>query len=241
MNPDGTLGGGPSDWDPTATPVWPTGNAPDPVPPAWPPDGQNQPQEPPQVPTSQPTSEADIIRELLRTVSLLGQDTAQTRVVLTQQTDTLRLLQSQVYQTSQDSAELTRRVADQAASAFRSVYSANSGGNAATTSTSSARPATVKVREPRMFSGKADDVEPFIREVKACVQLQRGAFLTDEDKTLYFSLYLKSGAAESWYNAVQINEPALLTNFDSFIRAFVKRFQTTDLAAKYLTKCNDPV
>ncbi len=86
-----------------------------------------------------------------------------------------------------------------------------------------------------MLSGKADDVELFIREVKACVQLQRGAFLTDEDKTLYFSLYLKSGTAELWYNTVQINEPALLTNFDSFSRAFFKRFQTTDLATKYLT------
>ncbi|OJT14381.1 hypothetical protein TRAPUB_9063 [Trametes pubescens] len=86
-----------------------------------------------------------------------------------------------------------------------------------------------------MLSGKADDVELFIREVKACVQLQRGAFLTDEDKTLYFSLYLKSGTAELWYNTVQINEPALLTNFDSFSRAFFKRFKTTDLATKYLT------
>lgn len=87
-----------------------------------------------------------------------------------------------------------------------------------------------------MFSDKANaDVETFTREVKACVQLQRGAFLTDEDETLYFSLYLKSGAAESGYHAVQINEPALLTSFDSFIRAIAKRFQTTDLAAKYLT------
>ncbi len=66
------------------------------------------------------------------------------RVVLTQQTDTLRLLQSQDYQTSQDSAELTGRAADQAASAFRSVYSTNSSGNAAPTSTGSARPATVR-------------------------------------------------------------------------------------------------
>lgn len=130
MNPDGTLSGGPSDWDPTATPVWATGNAPDTVPPAWPPDAQNQPQEPPQVPMSQLTSEADIFCELLRTVSLLGQDAVQTCVVLTQQTDTLHLLQSQVYQTSQDSAELTRCIADQAASTFCLVYSASSSGNA---------------------------------------------------------------------------------------------------------------
>ncbi|KAL1952376.1 hypothetical protein VTO73DRAFT_1525 [Trametes versicolor] len=203
--------------DPTATPVWATGNAPDTVPPAWPPDVQNQPQEPPQVPMSQLTSEADIF-------------------FLTQQTDTLHLLQSQVYQTSQDSAELTCCIADQAASTFCLVYSASSSGNAATLSTGSVRPVTVKIRKPHMFLGKADDVELFICEVKACVQLQRGTFLTDVNKTLYFSLYLKSDTAKSWYNTVQINEPALLTNFYSFIRVFVKCFQTTDLAAKYLTK-----
>ncbi|KAI0634260.1 hypothetical protein C8Q77DRAFT_1157105 [Trametes polyzona] len=233
MNPDGTFAGGPSDWELNTAPIEP-GNVPQPsVPPAWSPDMQNQPEMPPQAPGAPPT-EVSVISELLRTVSLLGQDAAHTRAVLSQQTETLRLLQTQLYQSSQDSAELTRRVADHAASAFRTFYSANSGGNAAVPG--STRAGTVKVREPRMFSGKADDVKPFVREVKACIQLQRSAFLMDEDKTLYFSLYLKSGAAESWYNAVRINKPALLTDFDTFVRAFVKRFQTTDLAAKYLAK-----
>ncbi|KAI0634253.1 hypothetical protein C8Q77DRAFT_1157099 [Trametes polyzona] len=156
MNPDGTFAGGPSDWELNTAPIEP-GNVPQPsVPPAWSPDMQNQPEMPPQAPGAPPT-EVSVIK-------------------------TLRLLQTQLYQSSQDSAELTRRVADHAASAFRTFYSANSGGNAAVPG--STRAGTVKVREPRMFSGKADDVKPFVREVKACIQLQRSAFLMDEDKTL---------------------------------------------------------
>ncbi|CDO68968.1 hypothetical protein BN946_scf184782.g16 [Trametes cinnabarina] len=186
------LNGTQADWGDNPTPIWQE-HTPHPLEqPAQPVHNQNTAQAQQQGTTSGPT-EADVIRELLHTVSLLGQESAHTRAVLTQQTETLNLLQSQVRQTSFDSAELTRRVADQAATAFQSIQTAG----ATTTGSGSTRSGTVKVREPRMFSGKADDVEPFVREVKACIQLQRGAFATEEDKTLYFSLYLKAGAAES--------------------------------------------
>ncbi|KAJ3007948.1 hypothetical protein NUW54_g3346 [Trametes sanguinea] len=225
------LDGNQNDWDLNLAPIWEEETPADPLEPHMQPfDGQNGAQLPPQAPVTEPT-EAEVIRELLHAVSLLGQESLQTRDILAQQTETLSLLQSQVRQSSLDSVEFTRRVAEQAAGAFQAIQTAG-----VTPGPGSARVGSVKVREPRMFSGKADDVEPFIREVKACVQLQRSGFVTDEDKTLYFSLYLKPGAAESWYNAIRINQPGLLMNFDAFVRAFVKRFQTTDLAAKYLTK-----
>lgn len=189
---------------------------------------QPQPQAP-----QQPVQEVDVIRELVNAISLLGRDSEESRSVLIQQSGMLSQLQSQFQQSTHDSAELTRRVADHAAKAFQTLAS-NSGGGSSAAGTS--RPVSIKVREPRMFSGKADDVEPFIREVKTYIQLQRGAFVTDNDKTLFFSLYLKSGVAESWYNAVCINEKALLQDFDAFIRAFIARFQSTDLASKYLDK-----
>ncbi|CDO76069.1 hypothetical protein BN946_scf184814.g2 [Trametes cinnabarina] len=117
------LNGTQADWGDNPTPIWQE-HTPHPLEqPAQPVHNQNTAQAQQQGITSGPT-EADVIRELLHTVSLLGQESAHTRAVLTQQTETLNLLQSQVRQTSLDSAELTRRVADQAATAFQSIQTA---------------------------------------------------------------------------------------------------------------------
>ncbi|KAJ3008039.1 hypothetical protein NUW54_g3311 [Trametes sanguinea] len=230
---DSDIPGGPSDWSTNLPPVWATADtgSQQPVPPqsAWPQEPLPQPQVPQPGP-GEPLSETEVIRELLRSISTLGLDAVQTRTVLVQQSALLERLQDQFFRSSQDSVELTRRVADHAASAFRNIAST------APATQGSVRQATVKVREPRMFSGRADDVEPFLREVRTAIQLQQAGFPTDELKTMYMSLYLKSGAAESWYNAVSVSQPHLLTDFDAFVREFIKRFQTTDLAAKYLTK-----
>ncbi|KAJ7181890.1 hypothetical protein C8R46DRAFT_1027685 [Mycena filopes] len=41
---------------------------------------------------------------------------------------------------------------------------------------------TARVRDPRRFNGKIDEVEPFLNEIEDCVYIQRFALPTDEDK-----------------------------------------------------------
>ncbi|KAL7277929.1 hypothetical protein ACG7TL_007877 [Trametes sanguinea] len=121
--PNDTFNGNQDAWDVDPAPVWEE-ETPHPLEPhAQPPNGQNDAQMPPQAPASEPT-EAEVIRELLRAVSLLGQESLQMRDILARQTETLSLLQSQVRQTSLDSVEFTRRVAEQAAGAFQAIQTA---------------------------------------------------------------------------------------------------------------------
>ncbi|OCH83842.1 hypothetical protein OBBRIDRAFT_808703 [Obba rivulosa] len=69
--------------------------------------------------------------------------------------------------------------------------------SAAVHTTVTPRATAPKVREPRMYSGKASDVVPFLREIRAAVYLQRAGLPTDYDKSLYFSMYLKDGTPMS--------------------------------------------
>ncbi|KAI0372345.1 hypothetical protein BV20DRAFT_1050692 [Pilatotrama ljubarskyi] len=154
MNNDNLPDGLPDWGEPNANaPIWPNEQPTIPIPAAWPETNQPQPQPQPEAFVPHQT-EADVIRELINVVGLLGRDAVQTRSVLEQQSEILRGLQSQMYQSSQDSVELTRRVADHAANTFRTLATASSSGTAVAVPPGPARPATVKVREPRMFIRK---------------------------------------------------------------------------------------
>ena len=91
---------------------------------------------------------------------------------------------------------------------------------------------TLRVREPRVFDGRAIEVMPFLDELKSAMHLQRQHFQSDYDRSIYLSLYLKApGAPSSWFRAIQIQQPDLLNNFDALLANFKKHFDDPDLKA----------
>ena len=166
-------------------------------------------------PTSQPQlTEADVMRELFTAV-------VNNNRVMEQHTATLTQLEAQIRDANTTAAQA--RVQAQAAAAVAPSSAAPATG----------RVPTVKVREPQYFTGKADHVEKFIREVQTNVNLQRAAFPRDSDKVDYMSMYLGTGTPQSWFTAVQRTKPVLLANWEAFKTEFIQRFQTTDLIGKY--------
>ncbi len=97
---------------------------------------------------------------------------------------------------------------------------------------------TVKHREPRVFDGRADQVNPFLREINNAVFLQRRSLTSDRDKVVYVSFYLADGAPSSWYRTIELDASRshLLDNYTSFIDAFKLRFQDSDQYASALRK-----
>lgn len=95
---------------------------------------------------------------------------------------------------------------------------------------------STKVREPRTFTGKADDVPAFLRDIRNAIALQRDAFRTDRDKAMYLSMYLKDGAPQSWYTAIELapTKQYLLDDFEELVRDFRAHFETSDVVSKAL-------
>ena len=183
----------------------PTPHAPFPVPPPMP-----------------PMADADLMRELFTAV-VNNNRTAQ------QHTEALAQLEAQIRDTNANATH----TANIAAAAVNATQSAVPTASASSVNTPGYRPPTVKVREPQYFTGKADHVEKFIREVQTNVNLQRAAFPRDADKVDYMSMYLGTGTPQSWFNAVQRTKPHLLISWEAFKTEFIQRFQTSDLIGKY--------
>ncbi|KAJ2930719.1 hypothetical protein H1R20_g6374, partial [Candolleomyces eurysporus] len=95
-----------------------------------------------------------------------------------------------------------------------------------------------KFREPRMFNGKAEQVEPFLREIDNGLALQRRLFPSDRDKTRYFSLYLADGTPTSWWATIERSpdKQHLLEDFDELVKEFKEHFDEPDRYAKALRK-----
>lgn len=91
---------------------------------------------------------------------------------------------------------------------------------------------SLRVKEPRTFSGKRDELQPFLSELKNAITLQRGALVTDNDKALYMNAFLKKpGPPDSWWNGIEKAKPYLLEDFDGLLQDFVTHFQDPDLRA----------
>ena len=91
---------------------------------------------------------------------------------------------------------------------------------------------TLRVREPRVFDGRAIELMPFLDELASAMHLQRQHFQTDYDRSIYLSLYLKApGAPSSWFHAIQIQRPDLLHDFEALKADFKKHFDDPDLKA----------
>lgn len=98
------------------------------------------------------------------------------------------------------------------------------------------RPTAPKVREPRQFSGKASEVLPFLRELRAAVHLQRNALPSEYDKSVYLSMYLKDGSPVQWFYGLERTRPIVLNDFETLLEEFKTRFQDTDIVMTYLRK-----
>lgn len=95
---------------------------------------------------------------------------------------------------------------------------------------------TVRVREPRVFNGKAAEVEAFIDEVSNAIHLQRRSLTTDYDRSIYLAAYLEDGSPKSWYQAIRLTATHLLDDFDSLIENFRAHFGDSDLEASAYRK-----
>ena len=90
----------------------------------------------------------------------------------------------------------------------------------------------------RMFNSKADQVEPFLREIDNTIALQRRHFPSDRDKTRYFSLYLADGIPTSWWTNIERSpdKQHFLENFKELVKEFKEHFDEPDCYAKALHK-----
>ncbi len=105
-----------------------------------------------------------------------------------------------------------------------------------TDSSTSGSGAAPRVREPRMFNGNANQVDPFIREITHALVLQRRSIVTDHDKCLYLGFYLADGSPTAWYTSVEKNRPHIMQDFTTFLGAFKEHFEDSDRYATALAK-----
>lgn len=107
------------------------------------------------------------------------------------------------------------------------------GNNSSSSTTGSGAP---RVREPRMFSGAANQVDPFVREITHALTLQRRSIVTDRDKCLYLGFYLSDGSPTSWYTSVEKHRPEIMEDYPAFLSAFKEHFEDSDRYATALAK-----
>ena len=94
---------------------------------------------------------------------------------------------------------------------------------------------SVKVRNPRMFSGKHKEVTPFLGEVNHIIQFNSVSFPTNNHKVLFLALYLKDGIPVEWFNNLENHSSPLLHNWSTFLAEFRRKFSNPSLvqSAKY--------
>ena len=83
---------------------------------------------------------------------------------------------------------------------------------------------SVKVRNPRMFTGKHEEVTPFLSEVHRIIQFNAVSFPTDNHKVIFLALYLNDGIPVEWFNHLEKTCSPLLHNWSRFIDEFKKKF-----------------
>lgn len=83
---------------------------------------------------------------------------------------------------------------------------------------------SVKVRNPRMFTGKHEEVTPFLSEVNRIIQFNAISFPTDNHKVIFLALYLKDGIPVEWFNHLEAHASPLLHNWPRFLTEFRTKF-----------------
>lgn len=83
----------------------------------------------------------------------------------------------------------------------------------------------IRVRNPRTFNGKYDEVEPFLNELEDILFFNDvDRQLSDKERAIYLGLYLDKGIPTDWYARIKKDQPALLETWDEFVESFRKKF-----------------
>ena len=108
---------------------------------------------------------------------------------------------------------------------------------ALTTSNSTPRGGSIKVRDPRIFSGRALELDAFIQDVDTAIKLQAPLRNGPDDaKCSYFCSWLGDGAPKQWLKAASLRDPTIMFDYPRLIALFYKRFEDPDLVPKMLHK-----
>ena len=88
---------------------------------------------------------------------------------------------------------------------------------------------SIKIRNPRMFTGKHEEVIPFLSKVNHIIQFNTISFPTDNHKVIFLALYLSNGIPIEWFNHLEKSISPLLHNWSGFIDEFKKKFSNPRL------------
>ena len=100
---------------------------------------------------------------------------------------------------------------------------------------------SVKVWNPRMFTGKHEDVTPILSEVNHIIQFNVVSFPTDNHKVIFLALYLHDGIPVKWFNHLEKACLPLLHNWSRFVDEFKKKFSDPCLIQTAKHKLNQLV
>ena len=96
---------------------------------------------------------------------------------------------------------------------------------AAPARTSTPPPPKVKLADPKRFTGKAGDVDKFIRTIDSRFRIRSYASYTDYEKVQVFASFL-AYPADDWHDAISTSRPALLNSYKLYVEAFRSHYQS---------------
>jgi len=83
---------------------------------------------------------------------------------------------------------------------------------------------TVKVRNPRMFNGRHEEVTPFLSELHRIMEFNPSSFPTDYQCVMFTGLYFKDSVPVEWFSHLESSSSPVLKNWQLFIAEFKKKF-----------------
>ncbi len=96
---------------------------------------------------------------------------------------------------------------------------------------------SIKVRDPRVFNGKSSEVDAFVDEVEAAIELQPALRDAEEIvKCRYFASWFGDGAPRSWLKAMRTRDEYFMEDYMNFVYEFRKRFEDSDQQNKMINK-----
>ncbi|KAF8760325.1 hypothetical protein RHS01_01355 [Rhizoctonia solani] len=89
------------------------------------------------------------------------------------------------------------------------------------------------------FSGKVQDVERFLQDLKDDIELQGSSFATDRQKVLYMITFLRdTQTAHDWVAGTRVSHPNYFNDFKTFTDAFEAHFGSPNKVDEALRKLN---
>ena len=83
----------------------------------------------------------------------------------------------------------------------------------------------VKLADPKKFTGKAGDVDKFIRTLDSRFRIRSYASYTDYEKVQVFASFLAS-PADDWHDAISTSRPTLLNSYKLYVAAFRSHYES---------------